>query len=232
LKRTLFVLCLLFAGSTFAKDWHPFVGTGVIVEFPESGKGNSFLWCSGTQFEAGVRMAHWEYYLAYRLANSLESALENFTSLQAHDTVDILTDAYDSRSRSEKWILAGIRYWPLPLSSKMAPWVGLSIGTGRSKIWHNTRYTEYEFLQNGGLHLISESWVRDDLTSSYCAEVDMEVGVSFRVFKTVDILALSQYQAWFIGYKFRDNGSDLNETSLKMSALPSLALQLRYTFGE
>ena len=230
MKRIVLILCILSASNAFARDWHPFVGMGGIVEFPESGEGNTRFWCSGTQFEAGVRRAHLEYYLAYRFANSIESNRENY-SWQTSDTVEIRTRAYDSRSRSEKRILVGIRYRPLPQGSNMAPLIGMSFGTGRSKIWRNIQYTSdyYSMDPRHNIVATSEWWWHKDVTSAYCAEVAMEVGVTFHVYKGVEILALSQYRAWFIGYKFRGNHSDPNEVTLKTSTLPSLGLQLRYT---
>jgi hypothetical protein len=252
LKHILIIFSIaLTALSARADEWKGFIGYSGLVEMPQKVEWNSFPnglrfesrpTSNGTQFEIGIRNQKHEWYIAYHQSRSPDwnQTLSDFSTYPRNDSVFSSYSGYHYRKREEQRVLIGYRLHPRKFGA-IEPLIGVALSMGstnelekQSSYWRD--WIQVPFPPYG----VKDSTIRhDELISedSYRSELfpgaEIELGVSRRIYGNAEIVFICQTHFLFEHYNSKRNEWFVFDMPWndQVIIMPSLLLQLRYTFG-
>jgi hypothetical protein len=243
MKRTFLCLALcVFATTAWAAPWRPVVALatqlGSMVDLnrsylPEKWQGEGFQ--TGATVAAGVRHGRHEVYLAYQLMQTPVVASSSHFFVALDQTHIVTGDERVAESVRERRTRIGYRYWPHTERSRFAPMIGAGAGIVESTIRRHfsgsareEEWTGNEFVPRRVFYDYDDGY---SLNSHTGADLLLEGGVACRIGYGVEALALAQVQLYDVDYPLRyimlSDHFDYGGYNL----LPTVGLELRYTWG-
>jgi len=252
LKRILFALSFLLSVAPLAAgDWHPFVGVAGLWETPTwkqrwtpSESWQAQFMNLGGQADAGVLWGRHEFYLGYHASESPVKE-ENY-SVNVQATVD--SNIYFEKSQADKWrerrVFLGYRHHFGGVESpRVHAILGAALSLGQSHWSYDEIYrtTRYGFVRDSGSgHYFNVQTMFRTLlarNSDLLPGLVLEFGASVPLLSRLEALMLTQCHVY--REVFPEAQTMIGEGIVigygrerYWMLMPSIALQLRYTFGQ